>query len=198
MIRNHLPRRLLELYIVDMLGTPDKARVERHASSCERCAMALAEEARAELGLRELVATLNASAARATDSVGSAQVPRPRARASESRARRNGLEWVAHLPMAAAVLAGVVWSFETGRSAQRYEPEPPGAVLASIASNAGNTQGLMCEIEREEPLCRSSSTSASAVDLQSLPASETLFENLLENSCTLRAAGICSSSASQL
>jgi anti-sigma factor RsiW len=114
----HIAEADLELYVLDALAPGARNRLEEHATGCDRCAGALAAEARLELRLEALWPEVQ----RARQPLAAVVPLRPRARPAP--ARRPGLGGLA--AAAAALLLIGWWSDRTG-------PETPGAGSALAA-----------------------------------------------------------------
>jgi hypothetical protein len=133
----HLSASELELFVIGALGNARAAAVEAHVGACERCAAALAREARVEMTLDEIAnaaVTRDLSAPRpAAKSTGLApRKPRPAARSLAITAAGS-------LSLAAAVLLLLVPSRHVrGPTASG----PPAEVRASAAQDAATARAL--------------------------------------------------------
>lgn len=128
-VNAHLGADELEQYVLGALEAEAIRRVEWHARGCSSCAEALAEEARLETALRELVPAVRRAPAKVV------RLPdRPVAKPRRSDGTPGALA-------AAAAILLAVW----GLGAPRLPSGGGGTAVAEAAV-------LVCEAE--EPLCR--------------------------------------------
>jgi anti-sigma factor RsiW len=125
----------LELYVLGALDRETALRLERHVRRCSPCAAALAEEARVETTLRELVPAVGQAPAKVVRLPRPAPPPRPRAGFSGA------------LGAAAAILVAV-WGLGGERGGA-----PGTRALGAAVAGPNEGPALVCELEREAPLC---------------------------------------------
>jgi hypothetical protein len=151
-------------YVIGVLEPREIDRVDRHVRVCEACAVALSREARAETRLRA-----------ALDQGRGAKVVRlPQRR---TPARRP----VAANALAAAAALVLAWGFAVDRG-------PRGAQVGRAAA-LGSDGALVCELDREEPLCRGPAT----IVRQSLgaPADRAVDRAYEGDVCRMPTGGLC-------
>jgi hypothetical protein len=192
MSSDHLPQQSFELYVLDMLDVVDKARVEHHVAVCDRCASALAAEARAELSLQALVLGSKREAEHGASHFHEAVL----ARAHDAGPGEHRWSWAARTSMSAATLLVLVWSLGSVRLDTRYLPSrlPQEAELFTAFPSSSSEPAPSCEMESEELICRLAGAGAAPVDLGLASG----VESRLENSCAPPTNDVCRAEDSAL